>query len=209
MTQAATQDNTQANAPALVPALTPEQVLKPCAGTAHWQDHASLTADGTSLSVYSRLGAGRGFGDAYLCLVLREGNFSCSMEINSDEAREICMGLERGIHTVGLIHSLGKVVEVPAIKSEDWVHYDQISPRFVDANLGGVSFRVFASQLEHQSKPEVQLCMYSQQGFVAGSQMLPGFLSPDAADELADSLKAAAYQARMLAAKHIAEGGAK
>lgn len=50
--------------------------------------------------------------------------------------------------------------------------------------------------------------MHSKQGFIAGSQMLPGFLSPDAADELADSLKAAAYQARQLAAKQIAEGGA-
>ena len=208
MTQAPTQDNTQAEASALMPALTPEQVLKPIAGTPHWQDHASLTTEGTSVGVYSRLGAGREFGDAYLCLVLREGNFSCSIDINSDEAREISMGLERGVHTVELIHSLGKVVEVPAIQSEDWVHYEQISPRFVDANFGGVSFRVFASQLEHQSKPEVQLHMHSKQGFIAGSQMLPGFLSPDAADELADSLKAAAYQARQLAAKQIAEGGA-
>lgn len=160
------------------------------------------------MSVYSRLGAGSGFGDAYLCVALREGNFYCGIDLTPDEAREISMGLERGVHTVGLIHSLGKVVEVPATQPEDWVHYEQISPRSVDANLGGVSFRVFASQLEHQSKPEVQLCMYSQQGFVAGSQMRPGFLSPDAADELADSLKAAAYQVRMLAAKQIAEGGA-
>lgn len=208
MTQEATQENTQVTEPALVPALKPEQLLKPLGSTPHWQDHISLRAKGTSVSVYSRLGAGDVFGDAYLCLVLNEGNFHCSIDLDVDAAREVVMGMQKAVHTVGLIHSLGEVVEVPAAQPEDWVHYEQISPRFVDANFGGVSFRVFASQLEHQSKPEVQLCMYSQQGFVAGSQMLPGFLSPDAADELADSLKAAAYQARMLAAKHIAEGGA-
>lgn len=208
MTQEASQENTQAAAPALVPALKPEQVLKPVGSTPHWQDHISLRAEGTSVGVYSRLGAGDSFGDAYLCLTLNEGNFHCGIDLTIDSAREMVMGLQKGIHTVGLIRSLGEVVEVPATTPEDWVHYEQISPRFVDANLGGVSFRVFASQLEHQSKPEVHLCMYSQQGFIAGSQMLPGFLSPDAADELADSLKAAAYQARMLAAKQIAEGGA-
>lgn len=209
MTQAAAQDNTQAEAPALVPALKPEQVLKPLGSTPHWQDHISLRTKGTSVSVYSRLGAGAVFGDAYLCLVLNEGNFHCAIDLTVDEARELAMGMQKAVHTVGLIRSLGEVVEVPEAEPDDWVHYEQISPRFVDANFGGVSFRVFASQLEHQSKPEVQLCMYSQQGFIAGSQMLPGFLSPDAADELADSLKAAAYQARMLAAKQIAEGGAQ
>ena len=209
MTHAATQDNTQTAAPALVPAIKPEQVLKPIGSTPHWQDHASLTENGVCVSVYTRLSAGRKFEDAHVCLSMHEGSFNCALDLTMGGAREVCLGLQKAIHTVGLIHSLGKVVEVPAAEPDDWVHYEQISPRFVDANFGGVSFRVFASQLEHQSKPEVQLCMYSQQGFVAGSQMLPGFLSPDAADELADSLKAAAYQARMLAAKQIAEGGAR
>ena len=66
---------------------------------------------------------------------------------------------------------------------------------------------MFANQLERMSTPEVQLMTYCRHGFTAGSQGLPGFLTPDVADELADALKAAAYRARMMAAEQKAQGG--
>ena len=85
---------------------------------------------------------------------------------------------------------------------------EETSNRFVDAKAGGIGYRVFAIQLDHLAEPEVQLVTYCRHGSASGAHGVPGFVSADTADELADALKAAAERARVLAAQKRMEGGA-
>lgn len=90
------------------------------------------------------------------------------------------------------------------ITLQDWVHYEQHTRGFVNSNFGGVMYRAFVSQLHPEMNPEVLLYTYSG---VDGCQMVAGFLSADAADELADALKAAADKVRALDTPKITDGG--
>ncbi|RGE46146.1 hypothetical protein DZC30_05095 [Comamonas testosteroni] len=187
--------------------LTTEKVLRSGGGWAHWQGHASVVVDGVSLSVYSRLESSANYSEAGTLLIARaeKGGFSLSVDLTSAAISSLVQGLNEGERKVRQIQALGSPSEVAEI--DDWLLYEQTTGDYVKAKMGGMAFRVFANQLDHMSTPEVQLMTYSELGFRAGSQAVPSFLSPDAADELADALKAAAYRARMLKAEQIAQGG--
>ncbi|WP_218240464.1 hypothetical protein [Comamonas fluminis] len=188
--------------------LKAEQVLQPTQHSTHFQSHASLRFDGLDVSIYTRLGSGDSYKDAYLTMTVGgiEGGFNLGMGMTPLRAESIMQGLANGVRKLRQIHALGTPSEV--VEVDDWLHYEQTTDDYVDAKTGGVAYRVFANQLEHMSTPEVQLMTYCHHGFAAGSQGLPGFLTPDAADELANALKAAAYRARMMTAEQKAQGGA-
>ena len=183
------------------------RVLQPFGNTPHFQHHASLRFDGMDLSVYSRLANGDRFNEAYLCFSVSsvEGGFRLGMDLTNLQTENIIHGLQDAMLKVRQIHSLDSASEV--VEVDDWLHYEQTTGDLVKAKTGGVSYRVFANQLDHMSAPEVMLMTYCHHGFTAGSKANTGFITPDAADELADALKAAAYRARMMAAEQKAQGG--
>lgn len=189
--------------------LKADQVLRSTGYTPHYQTHASLRFDGLDVSIYTRLSNGDCYKDAYLTMWVAgvDGGFDLRMDMTPLRAENIMQGLASGVQKLRQIHALGMPSEV--VEVGDWLRYEQTTGDFVNAKNGGMAYRVFANQLDQLSTPEVQLMAYCSHGFTAGSQAVPGFLTPDAADELADALKAAAYRARMMAAELKAQGGAE
>lgn len=188
--------------------LSAEQVLRPISGTPHWQNHASLRTDGVDIAVYSRLGEHGDYKNAYAILMVRsaQGGFSLGIELSPSDIGNLVCGLNESALKVNQIRALGSSSEV--VEVEDWLIYEQTTGDIVKAKVGGIGFRVFVNQLDAMSQPEVQLLMQHGDVNDAGEPPVPGFLTPDAADQLADALKAAAYRARMLKAEQIAQGGA-
>lgn len=76
---------------------------------------------------------------------------------------------------------------------DGWHHYEVVSTAFVDAEFGSVSCRVHVSQLRADTQPQVQLTLY-----LSAPGLAVGFFSPDAADRIANDLKAAAEKARAM-----------
>lgn len=183
------------------------EVLRATVGFAHWQAHASLRMNRVDVGIYSVLSNGGRVDGAELHIAMSSGNgFSLALDCTALQAQCLINGLAEGIHKLAQIHALGTESEVAA--TEDWLRYEQTTGDFVNAKTGGLAYRVFANQLDHMSAPEVMFMTYHRHG-VAHSEAMPGFLTPDAADELADALKAAAYRARMMAAEQKAQGGAE
>ena len=184
------------------------EVLCPSTGFAHWQGHASLELNRVDIGIYTMLGHGERFEGAEIHFVMRGGNgFSVVMDLTALQVQCLINGLAEGIHKLEQIHALGSTSEVSVTQSGDWFRYEQTTGGFVNAKTGGLAYRVFANQLDHMSTPEVMFMTYHCRG-VSQTAAMPGFLTPDAADELADALKAAAYRARMMAAEQKAQGGA-
>ena len=184
------------------------EVLRPTTGWAHWQGHASLDFDRVNIGIYSVLDNGGRFEGAEIHFSMRSGNgFSVVMDLTALQAQCLINGLTEAVHKLEQIHALGSASEVSLGESGDWLRYEQITGGFVNAKTGGLAYRVFANQLDHMSAPEVMFMTYHCRG-VSQTSGMPGFLTPDAADELADALKVAAYRARMMAAEQKAQGGA-
>ncbi len=86
---------------------------------------------------------------------------------------------------------------VPSYLAGTWAHYEQCTKRFIEARIG-ISYRVFVEQVHAWTSAYVSMDMHCNAGFVQGSQMLPGQLTPDAAQELGEALITAAAKARAI-----------
>ncbi|MFC4923867.1 hypothetical protein [Delftia deserti] len=94
---------------------------------------------------------------------------------------------------------------VPSYLAGTWENYEECSKRFIEARRG-VSYRVFVEQVHRWVTAYVSLDVHCLEGFKAGSEMLPGQMTPEAAQELGEALIAAADKARALNAHAKGQG---